>query len=83
MKGVQAFDDLQGLERSLKQQIKNLKKDIHALYNPVYIVIIKRRLRILNSILKASRYSDFSHKDLLYMVDIELNKSKKELEVLE
>jgi hypothetical protein len=80
MEDSQAFDDLVGLEKSLWHQVKSPTADLYPSHNPVYNRSIKKKIRFVKWILKALKSEDFTHQDLLDMIDIKIDKSKKELE---
>lgn len=81
MEGAQAFDDLKGLEKILTHQVKSLNADLHSSHNPVYTRSIKKKMRFLKWILKAMKFDEnFTHQELLEMIDIKTDKLKKELD---
>ena len=80
MEGAQAFDDLTGLEKSLRYQVQTLNADLHPSHNPVYLRSIKRKIRFVKWILKVMKSDSFTHQDLLDMIDIKTDRLKKELD---
>lgn len=80
MEGVQAFDDLKGLENSLTHQVKSLNADLHPSHNPVYLRSIRKKIRFVKWILKVIKSDGFTHQELLEMIDIKTDKLKKELD---
>jgi hypothetical protein len=79
MKGAQAFDDLEGLKTFLENQVKNLKNEIYPSHNPVFSKSIKKKIRFVEWILKLLKSNEFTHAQLVEIIDIKMDKLKKEL----
>ena len=69
MEGAQEFDDLKGLEKSLRHQVQSLNADLHPSHNPVYLRSIKKKIRYVKWILNVMKSDSFTHQDLLDMID--------------
>ena len=79
MEGAQAFDDLKGLEKSLRHQVKTLNADLHPSHNPVYLRSVRKKIRFVKWILKVMKSNSFTHQELLETIDIKTDKLKKNL----
>ena len=80
MESSQAFDDLKGLENSLTHQVKSLNADLHPSHNPVYLRSVRKKITFVKWILKEMKSDNFTHQELLEMIDIKTDKLKKELD---
>jgi hypothetical protein len=80
MAAVQAFDYNKGLRECLIKHLKIFQKDINPLHNPVYLGIIKRKIKFIKWILKAiETYPEIEFQVLVTMIDSEIIIYKEKL----
>ena len=80
MENVYAHDNLLVLKRVLNIAIKNLRKDNHASDDSIRGRSNRKKIRYVKWILKLIKSEgDFTHQELLDMIDIKTDKLKRNL----
>ena len=80
MENVYAHDNLLVLKRVLNITIKNLRKDNHASDDSIRGRSNRKKIRYVKWILKLIKSEgDFTHQELLDMIDIKTDKLKRNL----